>query len=302
MPKYLEILIQGQPSIYFPIGDHDVSWCRSHTNSSGVIATSHIVASRITKLLLSFRQILQFCLIHKEWSPPGNWPAAHRSLHSSIGQWASTWAVRHTTITQRAAWIFNPRCVGKVDIDLCLRYHHCWISDGACSQCGHSGSRCCSIRIHERGVIRVLELRHDGRTLAHANCNAWVLEVLWRCRMARKVSLFHRDVWGAQPLVAAAKIACTMRRTLALTPASARASSRNIWLSVSNDCSTVINEGYYCLPAFPKNHLYKPPKGADVVPATPCRSETGLCMGRKSVKCFEQSSGLDTALYKNLHF
>ena len=51
----------GQPSIYFPIGDHvNVSWCCSHTNASGVISTSHIVASHITKLLLSFRQILQF--------------------------------------------------------------------------------------------------------------------------------------------------------------------------------------------------------------------------------------------------
>ena len=47
MPKYLEILIQGQPGIYFPIGDHDVSWCRSHTNPSWVIATSHIVASHM---------------------------------------------------------------------------------------------------------------------------------------------------------------------------------------------------------------------------------------------------------------
>ena len=51
----------GQPSIYFPIDDHvNVSRCRSHTNASGVISTSHIVASHITKLLLSFRQILQF--------------------------------------------------------------------------------------------------------------------------------------------------------------------------------------------------------------------------------------------------
>ena len=30
----------GQPSIYFAIGDHvNVSWCRSHTNASGVMAT-----------------------------------------------------------------------------------------------------------------------------------------------------------------------------------------------------------------------------------------------------------------------
>ena len=51
----------GQPSIDFPIGDHvNVSRCRSHTNASGVISTSHIVASHITKLQLSFRQILQF--------------------------------------------------------------------------------------------------------------------------------------------------------------------------------------------------------------------------------------------------
>ena len=51
----------GQPSIDFPIGDHvNVSRCRSHTNASGVISTSHIVASHITKPLLSFSQILQF--------------------------------------------------------------------------------------------------------------------------------------------------------------------------------------------------------------------------------------------------
>ena len=56
-----DLPIRGQPSIYFPIRDHvNVSWCRSHTNASGVISTSHIVASHITKLLLSFRQILQF--------------------------------------------------------------------------------------------------------------------------------------------------------------------------------------------------------------------------------------------------
>ena len=65
MPKYLEIPIQGQPGIYFPIGDHDVSWCRSHTNPSWVIATLHIVASH----MLSFRQIPQFRLICKEGSP-----------------------------------------------------------------------------------------------------------------------------------------------------------------------------------------------------------------------------------------
>ena len=30
----------GQPTIYFAIGDHvNVSWCRSHTNASGVMAT-----------------------------------------------------------------------------------------------------------------------------------------------------------------------------------------------------------------------------------------------------------------------
>ena len=61
--RYIWIIlaIWGQPSIYFPIGDHvNVSWCCSHTNASGVVSTSHIVASHITKLLLSFRQILQF--------------------------------------------------------------------------------------------------------------------------------------------------------------------------------------------------------------------------------------------------
>ena len=41
------------------------------TNTSGVIATSHIVARHITKRLLSFRQILQFRFRenHKEVSP-----------------------------------------------------------------------------------------------------------------------------------------------------------------------------------------------------------------------------------------
>ena len=42
-----------------------------------------------------------------------------------------------------------------------------------------SRSRCRSIRIDERRVICVLELRHDGRTLAHANRNAGVLEVMY---------------------------------------------------------------------------------------------------------------------------
>ena len=53
---------RGQPSIYFHIDDHhvNVSWGRSHIHASGVIATSHIVASHITKLLLIFRQILRF--------------------------------------------------------------------------------------------------------------------------------------------------------------------------------------------------------------------------------------------------
>ena len=32
--------VRGQPTIYFAIGDHaNVSWCRSHTNASGVMAT-----------------------------------------------------------------------------------------------------------------------------------------------------------------------------------------------------------------------------------------------------------------------
>ena len=64
------------------------------------------------------------------------------------------------------------------DLALGQRYHHCCISDGACSQCRHSGSRGRSIRIDERGVIRVLELRHGGRTLAYDNCNAGVLDVM----------------------------------------------------------------------------------------------------------------------------
>ena len=58
---FCEDPIWGQPTIYFPIGDHvNVSRCRSHTNASGIIATSYIVASHITKLLLRFRHILKF--------------------------------------------------------------------------------------------------------------------------------------------------------------------------------------------------------------------------------------------------
>ena len=39
----------GQPSVYFPVGDHaNVSWCRSYTNASRVVATCHNVASRKT--------------------------------------------------------------------------------------------------------------------------------------------------------------------------------------------------------------------------------------------------------------
>ena len=61
----------GWPCIYFPIGDHvNVSWCRSHTNTSGVIATSHIVVCHITKLLSTFRHILQFCFReNQQWCP-----------------------------------------------------------------------------------------------------------------------------------------------------------------------------------------------------------------------------------------
>ena len=104
---------------------------------------------------------------------------------------------------QLAAWIFNPYCVGNVReqashlcasvtastsasvVELtCVLWRICMTLllacditiaasvDGACCQCGHSGSRCRSIRIDERGVIRVLELRHDGRTLTHGNRNA----------------------------------------------------------------------------------------------------------------------------------
>ena len=52
---------RGQPTIYFAIGDHvNVSWCRWQTKSSVVMATSHVVASHITKLLSSFRPILEF--------------------------------------------------------------------------------------------------------------------------------------------------------------------------------------------------------------------------------------------------
>ena len=110
---------------------------------------------------------------------------------------------------QRAAWIFNPRCVGNVREQashLCASFRASisaslvqltrvlrWIymtlllacditiavsvRAGACSRCGHSGSCCSNIRIYEHGVIRVLE-RHDGRTLAQANGNAGVLEVM----------------------------------------------------------------------------------------------------------------------------
>ena len=41
---------------------------------------------------------------------------------------------------------------------------------------------------------------------------------------------------------------------------------------------TVVDKSYYSLSAFPKNHLYKPLKGADVVPATSCRPEPSLCI------------------------
>ena len=40
LSKYFFRVIWGQPIIYFAIGDHvNVSWCRSHTNASGVMAT-----------------------------------------------------------------------------------------------------------------------------------------------------------------------------------------------------------------------------------------------------------------------
>ena len=67
-------------SIYFPlynVGEHFfVLWCRPHTNASGVIATSHIVASHITQLLLSFRQMLQF---HFRENPQGRFPWSKQS-------------------------------------------------------------------------------------------------------------------------------------------------------------------------------------------------------------------------------
>ena len=63
--------VWGQPSIYFPIGDHvNVSWCCSHTNASGVISTSHIVASHITKLLLSFVKSYNFVFVPQGRIPP----------------------------------------------------------------------------------------------------------------------------------------------------------------------------------------------------------------------------------------
>ena len=58
---------RGQTSDYFPVGGHvNVSWCRSHTNASGVIASLHIVASHIIKLLLGFRPILEI----RFWESP----------------------------------------------------------------------------------------------------------------------------------------------------------------------------------------------------------------------------------------
>ena len=50
-------------------------------------------------------------------------------------------------------------------------------------------------------------------------------------------------------------------------------------LTLSVECRTVVNKRYYSLSAFPENHLYKPLKGADIVPATSCRPEPSLCIG-----------------------
>ena len=43
LPRYLGNLVRwGQPSVYFPIGDHvNVSWCRSQSTALRLIATSH---------------------------------------------------------------------------------------------------------------------------------------------------------------------------------------------------------------------------------------------------------------------
>ena len=72
----------GQPSIYFPIGDPvNVSRFRSHTNGSGVITTSHNVASHIMKLLLSFRHILQFRF---RGNPQGRIPRVKWSKQSNF--------------------------------------------------------------------------------------------------------------------------------------------------------------------------------------------------------------------------
>ena len=147
-----------------------------------------------------------------------------------------------------------------------------------------------------------LNFRHDGRTLAHANGNAGVLEVMHpedpvqscdKCNGREYVPLEYSSESGNVEWLGEG------HRAIGVSEAHYSGGCRKVSLHYAMHLSTdsclcqgltqehltlrverrtVVDKSYYCLPAFPKNHLYKPVNGADVVPTTSCRPESGLCI------------------------
>ena len=145
----------------------------------------------------------------------------------------------------------------------------------------------------------LVELRHDGRTLAHANCIAGVLEVMLpedpvqscdKCNGRDDVSDVpleysscdvkwlgecHRAIGVSKAYYSCGCREDSLHYAMHLSTTDCRLCEGLVQehMTLRVERRTVVNKSYYCLPASPKNHLYKPPKGRDVVPATPCRPE-----------------------------
>ena len=207
---------------------------------------------------------------------------------------------------QRAAWIFIHRCVGNVR----EQASHLCASFRASTSASVVELTCvlwwicitlllaCDITIAASGR----ELRHDGRTLAHTNCNAGVLEIMHpedpvqSCdkRNGREdvpleyssgdvewLGECHHTIGVAEAHNSSGCREDSLYDATHLSSDSCLCEGliqKHLTLRVER--RTVVDKSYFSLSAFPKNHLYKSLKGADVVPAASCGLHSACVSGR----------------------
>ena len=159
------------------------------------------------------------------------------------------------------------------DLALGLRYHHIFavsVREPAAS----AVTMVVAVAASASTSASSSELRHDGRTLAHANCNAGVLEVTHPEDPIQSCDICNgREDVAVEYSSGDVERLGEYHRAIAVSEAHYSSGCREDSLhDAPHLCEdllqehlilcverrTVINKSYCCLPAFQKNHLCKP--------------------------------------------